>query len=104
MRALATAATRTATACSWLRARDGDVRGDAMGQRGYRAGKLAIDSYSLGGYWTHIGPGGWYTDTVIMGSHLKVNPKSTAGIPRPPRAAPSPRRSKRDCRSRSSPT
>ena len=58
---------------------DGDVRGDAMGQRGYRAGKLAIDSYSLGGYWTHIGPGGWYTDTVIMGSHLKVNPKSTAG-------------------------
>ena len=51
-----------------------------MGQRGYRAGKLAIDSYSLGGYWTHIGPGGWYTDTVIMGSHLKVNPKSTAGI------------------------
>ena len=83
---------------------DGDVRGDAMGQRGYRAGKLAIDSYSLGGYWTHIGPGGWYTDTVIMGSHLKVNPKSTAGIPRPPRAAPSPRRSKRDCRSRSSPT
>ena len=53
---------------------DGDVKGFAMGQEGYGAGKLAIDAYSLGGYWTHVGPGGWYTDTVIMGSHLKVKP------------------------------
>ncbi|CAB3836229.1 autotransporter-associated beta strand repeat-containing protein [Achromobacter deleyi] len=58
---------------------DGNVRGFAMGQDDYRAGKLAIDSYSLGGYWTHVGPGGWYTDTVIMGSHLKVKPDSGAG-------------------------
>lgn len=58
---------------------DGDVKGDAMGQSGYRAGKLAIDSYSVGGYWTHVGPSGWYTDTVVMGSHLKVDPRSHAG-------------------------
>ncbi|WP_241133581.1 autotransporter-associated beta strand repeat-containing protein [Achromobacter insuavis] len=58
---------------------DGDVKGFAMGQEGYGAGKLAIDAYSLGGYWTHVGPGGWYTDTVIMGSHLKVKPGSRAG-------------------------
>ena len=101
MRALATAATRTATACSWLRARrrrrarrrDGATR---LPRRQARHRFL-----QPGRLLTHIGPGGWYTDTVIMGSHLKVNPKSTAGIPRPPRAAPSPRRSKRDCRSRS---
>ena len=45
---------------------NGDVRGDAMGQRGYRAGKLGIQSHSVGAYWTHVGPGGWYTDTVIL--------------------------------------
>ena len=82
---------------------NGDVRGDAMGQRGYRAGKLGIQSHSVGAYWTHVGPGGWYTDTVILGSRLKVNPTSNAGDTRATRAAPSPRRSKRDCRSRSSP-
>ena len=58
---------------------NGDVRGDAMGQRGYRAGKLGIQSHSVGAYWTHVGPGGWYTDTVILGSRLKVNPTSNAG-------------------------
>ena len=52
---------------------------------------------------THVGPGGWYTDTVILGSRLKVNPTSNAGDTRATGAAPSPRRSKRDCRSRSSP-
>ena len=58
---------------------NGDVRGDAMGQRGYRVGKLGIQSHSVGAYWTHVGPGGWYTDTVILGSRLKVNPTSNAG-------------------------
>ena len=82
---------------------NGDVRGDAMGQRGYRVGKLGIQSHSVGAYWTHVGPGGWYTDTVILGSRLKVHPTSNAGDTRATGAAPSPRRSKRDCRSRSSP-
>ena len=58
---------------------NGDVRGDAMGQRGYRVGKLGIQSHSVGAYWTHVGPGGWYTDTVILGSRLKVHPTSNAG-------------------------
>ena len=102
-RARATAVTRTATACSCYASANGDVRGDAMGQRGYRVGKLGIQSHSVGAYWTHVGPGGWYTDTVILGSRLKVHPTSNAGDTRATRAAPSPRRSKRDCRSRSSP-
>ena len=50
-----------------------------MGQRGYRVGKLGIQSHSVGAYWTHVGPGGWYTDTVILGSRLKVHPTSNAG-------------------------
>ena len=65
---------------------NGDVRGDAMGQRGYRVGKLGIQSHSVGAYWTHVGPGGWYTDTVILGSRLKVHPTSmpvTPGRPGP---------------------
>ena len=66
---------------------NGDVRGDAMGQRGYRAGKLGIQSHSVGAYWTHVGPGGWYTDTVILGSRLKVNPTSNAGDTRATRRA-----------------
>jgi outer membrane autotransporter protein len=59
---------------------DGDVNGFALGLPGFAAGHLAINSYSLGGYWTHIGPGGWYTDTVLMGSTLTIDPKSNEGI------------------------
>ena len=66
---------------------NGDVRGDAMGQRGYRVGKLGIQSHSVGAYWTHVGPGGWYTDTVILGSRLKVHPTSNAGDTRATRRA-----------------
>ncbi|MCZ0738856.1 autotransporter outer membrane beta-barrel domain-containing protein, partial [Phreatobacter sp. AB_2022a] len=33
-----------------------------------RAGSVAMDAYSLGGYWTHRRPGGWYVDTVLQGT------------------------------------
>jgi outer membrane autotransporter protein len=58
----------------------GDVSGLALGFPDYAAGHLSIDAYSLGAYWTHIGPGGWYTDTVLMGSTLTVDPASNQGI------------------------
>lgn len=58
----------------------GDVSGLALGFPGYAAGRLAIDSYSVGGYWTHVGPGGWYTDTVVMGSTLTIDPRSSEGV------------------------
>jgi outer membrane autotransporter protein len=54
----------------------GDVNGFALGTPDLDAGHLAINAYSLGGYWTHIGPGGWYTDAVLMGSSLTVDPLS----------------------------
>ena len=73
---------QTATACSCYARADGDVRAATRWGNAATAPASFAPSIpaSLGGYWTHIGPGGWYTDTAIMGSHLKVNPKSTAGI------------------------
>ncbi len=58
----------------------GDVDGFALGFPGFAAGQLAANAYSLGAYWTHVGPAGWYTDSVIMGSTLTIDPKSSQGI------------------------
>jgi outer membrane autotransporter protein len=58
----------------------GDIQGFALGTPDLDVGHLAINAYSLGGYWTHVGPGGWYTDTVLMGSSLTVDPRSRDGI------------------------
>jgi len=43
-------------------------------------GNLSIDAYSLGGYWTHVGPSGWYTDTVLMGTSLSADTSSHDGV------------------------
>ena len=31
-------------------------------------GSMNLNSWSAGGYWTHIGPGGWYLDAVLQGT------------------------------------
>jgi len=54
----------------------GDVSGTVLGFAGTRAGSLAVDAWSGGAYWTHIGPGGWYTDTVLQGTSLTASPRS----------------------------
>jgi hypothetical protein len=33
-----------------------------------RTGKLNLDAYSGGAYWTHYGPGGWHLDLVLQGT------------------------------------
>jgi outer membrane autotransporter protein len=58
----------------------GDVSGFALGFPDLAAGQLSITAYSLGGYWTHVGPGGWYTDAVLMGSSLTIDPSSKNGV------------------------
>jgi outer membrane autotransporter protein len=58
----------------------GDVTGFAIGVPNSAVGHLSIDSYSLGGYWTHIGPGGWYTDAVLVGTALTIDPASNRGV------------------------
>jgi outer membrane autotransporter protein len=57
----------------------GDVDGFALGFPNVDVGHLAINAYSLGGYWTHVGPSGWYTDAVMMGSSITVDPLSSQG-------------------------
>lgn len=59
---------------------DGDVRGFAQGAQNLGVGQLAVDAYSAGGYWSHIAPGGWYTDAVLMGSTLTLKPVSRDGM------------------------
>jgi outer membrane autotransporter protein len=58
----------------------GDVSEFALGFPDFAAGHLSINAYSLGGYWTHVGPGGWYTDAVVTGSSLTIDPVSNQGI------------------------
>ncbi|WP_207001740.1 autotransporter family protein [Trinickia mobilis] len=58
----------------------GDVNGFAMGQQDLGVGSLAVNAYNLGGYWTHLGRGGWYTDVVAMGSALTVRTSSHDGV------------------------
>ena len=32
-------------------------------------GRNEFSAYSLGGYWTHFGPSGWYTDAILQGTY-----------------------------------
>jgi outer membrane autotransporter protein len=59
---------------------EGDVSGLALGFPGYAAGHLSINAYSAGMYWTHVGPSGWYTDALVLGSSLTIDPQSNEAI------------------------
>jgi outer membrane autotransporter protein len=59
---------------------DGDVRGFAVGQRRAASGSVPMDATSLGLYWTHVGPQGWYLDGVLMHSWLDGEPRSNRGV------------------------
>ena len=45
----------------------GDVEHNLVGLR-IPGGSNEFDAYTLGGYWTHFGPGGWYVDGVLQGT------------------------------------
>jgi outer membrane autotransporter protein len=55
----------------------GDVNGFALGTPNLDAGHLAINAYSLGGYWTHFGARGWYLDAILQGTWYNANGAST---------------------------
>src|SRR4029078_5477922 len=38
-------------------------------------------AYSLGGYWTHFGPGGWYIDTILQGTFYDISSFPTRALP-----------------------
>lgn len=46
----------------------GRITGDVDAVYGGRAGSASMYGYSLGGYWTRKGPGGWYVDAVVQGT------------------------------------
>ena len=47
---------------------DGDVKGQALGWNDLSVGDIDLNGTSLGAYWTHVGPNGWYLDGVLMGT------------------------------------
>ncbi|MDB5532497.1 MAG: hypothetical protein JWO28_812, partial [Hyphomicrobiales bacterium] len=59
---------------------DGDIRGFAGGFLRMPVGKLRIDGTSVGAYWTHIGPSGWYVDGVLMNTWYRTDPSSYRGF------------------------
>ncbi|MBJ6134409.1 autotransporter outer membrane beta-barrel domain-containing protein [Ochrobactrum sp. Q0168] len=44
------------------------VRGFAQGIQDLAVGELTLKGPSVGAYWTHFGPTGWYLDAVVQGS------------------------------------
>jgi len=58
----------------------GEVNGSVMGSSGVDVGHLSVNEYTLAAYWTHIGPTGWYTDTVLSGSALSADTTSADNV------------------------
>lgn len=58
----------------------GRATADVDGVYGGYAGSAEVDAYSLGGYWTHLGPSGWYIDMVLQGTRYdQANTNSVLG-------------------------
>lgn len=58
---------------------DASIRGLARGTRDLAVGRLLTDGASVGAYWTHFGPTGWYVDTVLQQSWYDIEGKSLYG-------------------------
>ncbi|UGY08612.1 autotransporter family protein [Phyllobacterium pellucidum] len=59
---------------------DADIKGEAVGWKNLQVGSMNVDTTSFGGYWTHIGPSGWYVDAVLMGSWFNGDSTSSRDI------------------------
>jgi len=46
-----------------------------------KTGDSDFAAYSLGGYWTHFGPGGWYIDTILQGTFYDISSSANRGLP-----------------------
>jgi fibronectin-binding autotransporter adhesin len=56
------------------------LRSDVKTPNGAAAGRVGMDAYSLGAYWTHQDRAGWYTDLVLQGSwYDNIRASSSAG-------------------------
>src|SRR5690606_9781878 len=59
---------------------DGDVKGQALGWNDLSVGGIDIGATSFGGYWTHIGPRGWYVDGIVMGTWFSGDATSRGNV------------------------
>jgi outer membrane autotransporter protein len=55
------------------------VRGFALGTQNLEVGRLLMNGPSVGAYWTHFGPSGWYLDAVFQGSWYDAKATSLYG-------------------------
>jgi outer membrane autotransporter protein len=46
-----------------------------------RQGNSDFNAYTLGGYWTHFGPTGWYIDAVLQGTFYDIQSTANRGLP-----------------------
>ena len=44
-------------------------------------GNSNFSAYTLGGYWTHFGSNGWYTDAIVQGTFYDINSSANRGLP-----------------------
>lgn len=58
----------------------GDVSGFVLGVEGAHAGTIDLGATSVGGYWTMLGPQGWYVDTMVQGDFIDGTPRSYRDI------------------------
>jgi len=59
----------------------GQIAGDVKHFDGSIAGHNRLQNATLGSYWTHFGPSGWYTDLVMQGTSYSVTATSTRMAP-----------------------
>lgn len=57
----------------------GHASGVAGGATNEAAGRLTVEGYSLGAYWTRIARSGWYSDAVLLATRYKADARSTLG-------------------------
>lgn len=57
----------------------GDTSGVASGGTNTATGRLTVEGYSLGAYWTRIASSGWYSDAVLMATRYRADARSTLG-------------------------
>ena len=71
---------RTARDNAGLYAGGATLQSDVRTVSGGPAGRVSMDAYGVGGYWTHRDPGGWYTDLVLQGNwYENIRAHSVAG-------------------------
>lgn len=59
---------------------NGRVSGFSGGFQNTPVGSLSLDATSLGAYWTHVGPSGWYVDAVAAHAWYTGSPFSVQGL------------------------